>query len=208
MKVYDYVLSGNCFKVRLFLKFLDVACDLEPVDFFPGREHKLPAFLQINPLGQLPVLEDGDLRLNDSQAILIYLARKYDCSGQWYPVNDPKTLGRVAQWMAFAEGVTATSSAARLHDVLGYNLDIETARAGAQTLFRVLEDHLAHQEFNNQHWLAGPDPTIADIACFPYTALAGDGGIETSIFPAIERWLRRFSMLPGFHNMPGINYLT
>jgi len=208
MKLYDYVLSGNCHKVRLLLKFLDLTCDLEPVDFFPGREHKSPVFLQINPLGQLPVREDGDLRLRDAQAILVHLAHKYDSSGQWYPMDGPEALGRVAQWLAFAENITATSSAARLHDVLGYNLDVDAARAGAHTLFRVLEDHLAHQEFKGQHWLAGPLPTIADITCFPYTALTGNGGIDTFIYPAIERWLHHFSRLRCFYNMPGMNYFA
>jgi len=91
--------------------------------------------------------------------------------------------------------------------VLGYDLDIDAARAGAHQRFRVLEDHLSHQEFAGRDWIAGDAPTIADIACFPYTALAGDGGIDTFIYPAIQRWIRRFAALPGFHNMPGINII-
>jgi len=207
MKLYDYILSGNCYKVRLLLRFLGIDCDLEPVDFFPGREHKSPAFLRINPLGQLPVLEDGDVTLRDAQAIIVYLARKCDGAGTWFPVEDPKALGRVVQWLAFADDITATASAARLHDVLGYQLDIDAARAGAHARFRVLEDHLAHQEFRGETWITGPEPTVADIACFPYTALAGDGGIDTFIYPAIQRWLRRFAALPGFQTMPGIHFL-
>ncbi len=205
MILYDYVLSGNCYKVRLLLSFLKLDHEKRPVDFFPGREHKSEAFLKINPLGQLPVLEDGDLRLRDAQAILIYLASRYDQTGRWWPKDDPRMLAEVAQWLAFADGITATASAARLHDVLGYELEIEAARAGAHRLFRVLEDHLAQQEFCGRDWLAGANTTVADIACFPYVALAGDGGIDLFYYPAIQRWIRRFIGIPGFHLMPGIN---
>ena len=55
MKLFDYVLSGNCYKIRLLLDFLELSHEKQAVDFFPGREHKSDAFLQINPLGQIPV---------------------------------------------------------------------------------------------------------------------------------------------------------
>ncbi|MCY4006354.1 MAG: glutathione S-transferase family protein [Rhodobacteraceae bacterium] len=207
MKLYDYVLSGNCYKVRLLLHFLDIKCTLEPVDFYPGRAHKSPSFRRINPLEQLPVLEldDGKTRICDSQAILIYLAHKFDPSRHWFPVNEPEKLGCVVQWLTFANCITAASSRARLHDMLGYTCDITAARAHAHRAFRHLEDHLCHQEFNGINWLAGAQPTLADVACFPYTCLAGDGGIDIFIYPAIQRWLRRFATLPRFHPMPGIN---
>ena len=205
MKLYDYVLSGNCYKIRLFLGFLGLDYDKEAVDFYPGRAHKADSFLCINPLGQLPVLDDGDTRIRDAQAILVYLATRYDETGVWWPMNQPRQLAEVAQWLAFADGITGTASAARLHDMLGYDLDIDSARAGAHRLFRVMEDHLSHREFECRGWLAGPRATIADIACFPYTALAGDGGIDLFLYPAIQRWVRRFTGLPGYQNMPGIN---
>ena len=205
MKLYDYVLSGNCYKIRLFLGFLDLDYEKRPVDFFPGREHKSDAFLKINPLGQIPVLEDGEIRIRDAQAILIYLASRYDKSGEWFLGQSPSQIAKVAQWLAFSDMITSTASAARLHDMLGYNLDIDAARAGAHRLLRVMEDHLAHQEFDGHDWLAGQRPTIADISCFPYVALAEDGGIDLFCYPAILRWIRRFTALDGFHSMPGIN---
>ncbi|KRW97749.1 glutathione S-transferase family protein, partial [Paracoccus sp. MKU1] len=178
MKLFDYVLSGNCYKIRLLLDFLELSHEKQAVDFFPGREHKSDAFLQINPLGQIPVLEDDGAYIRDAQAILVYLASRYDPTGTWWPVNDPSELGRVAQWLAFADSITSTASAARLHDVLGYDLDVAQARAGAHKLFRILDDHLANQELQGFNWIAGSNPTVADVACFPYVALAGDGGIE------------------------------
>ena len=78
MKLYDYVLSGNCYKIRLLATFLDIDYEAVAVDFYPGREHKSAAFLKLNPLGQIPVLEDDGLIIRDAQAILLYLANKYD----------------------------------------------------------------------------------------------------------------------------------
>jgi glutathione S-transferase len=207
MKLYDYVLSGNCYKIRLLMGFLGVPYETVPVDFYPGRAHRAPDFLDLNPLGQLPVLDDGGLILRDAQAILLYLANRYDQTRKWWPATDPASVGKTAQWLAFADLITATASAARLHDMLGYTLNVEEARAGAHRAFRILEDHLTDREFEDCGWLVGGAPTIADISCFPYTALAGDGGIDISIYPAIGRWLHRFASLPKFTDMPGITPL-
>lgn len=205
MKLYDYVISGNCYKVRLLASFLGLQYETVPVDFYPGRQHKEEAFLELNPLGQLPIIEDDGIVLRDAQAILVYVANKYDSEKKWWPSADPKQVGQVAQWLAFADQITGTASAARLHDMLGYSLDIEKARRDAHQIFTVLEDHLVTRELEKLDWIVGPNPTIADIACFPYTALAGDGGIETSIYPAMLRWHRRVMSLPRFIDMPGIN---
>lgn len=205
MKLYDYELSGNCYKIRLLLSILEVEFDTQTVDFYPGLEHKSPAMMQLNPLGQLPIIEDGDLVLRDAQAILTYLALKYDPSGLWYPVSDPGKLGQVAQWLAFADGITATSSAARLHDTLFYDLDVEAARAGAHRLFRILEEHLWFAENSGENWICpGEHPTIADIACFPYVALSEEGGVSRQDYPAIRRWCDRVKRLHGFTVMSGI----
>ena len=203
MQLYDYVLSGSCYKVRLFLSILGLDYDKVPVDFFPGRDHKKPDFLELNPLGQLPVLRDGDLVLRDAQAILVYLATKYDTSGLWYP-EEPAARGRVAMWLSFAGGEIMTASAARLHDVLNYPFDIASLRAQARQTFVVLDDHLAEQELDGCDWVASAQATVADIACFPYVALSNDGGLPRDEYPAIERWLGRVMALPGFVDMPGI----
>jgi len=207
LKLYDYPLSGNCYKIRLLLSFLGVDYAKIPIDFFPGREHRTPDFLAINPLGQLPVLDDDGLILRDSGAILVYLAGKYDPSCVWYKTSDAVEMAQVAMWLAFADQITATASAARLHDMLNYELDVEAARAGAHQVFRVLDDHLTEREFNAAPWLVGEHATIADIACFPYTALAGDGGIPLVEYGAIRRWLVEMKKLDGFIAMPGIHPL-
>ncbi len=207
IRLYDYVLSGSCYKVRLLLSILGLEHEPVPVDFYPGRAHKEPDFLDINPLGQLPVLEDGDTRLRDAQAILIYLAAKYDTGRSWFP-DDSASQGEIAMWLSFAGGEIMNASAARLHDMLGYELDIEKVRAAAHDAFRILDDHLTEREIAGLDWIAAmPHPTIADIACFPYVALAGDGGVSLDDTRAIQRWLDRVKAIPGFIPMPGIHLL-
>jgi glutathione S-transferase len=143
--------------------------------------------------------------LRDAQAILVYLAARYDASRQWYPVDDPRRLGEVSQWLSFADGITATASAARLHDGLFYEFDIEACRAGAHRLFRILDEHLWFGEQEGRDWIvAGDHPTIADIACFPYVILSEEGGISRQDYPAIRRWCDRVKRLPGFIVMSGV----
>jgi glutathione S-transferase len=205
MTLFDYELSGDCYKVRLLLALLGISYSRHPIDFYPGREHQSPWFLALNPLGQLPVLEDDDYVLHDAQAILVYLASRYDTSGLWYPRGEPASLGTVTSWLMFADAVTNTAAAARLHDGMFYEVDIEQCRAGAHRLFRILDQHLWFSERGAAGWLcAGAQPTIADLAVFPYVQLSEEGGIARRDYPAIRRWLDRVKMLPGFITMPGI----
>lgn len=203
--LYDYELSGNCYKLRMFMNMLGVKYESKRIDFYPGREHKSEWFLKINPLGQLPVLQDDDVVLRDAQAILVYLAARYDRSGKWYPVGDPAALGRISMWLAFADAITATASAARLHDGLFYELDVEAARASADRLFRIFDEHLWFAEREGQDFVASREhPTVADIACFPYVMMSEEGGISRRDYSAIRRWCDRFKRTPGFIVMSGI----
>ncbi|MSQ20310.1 MAG: glutathione S-transferase family protein [Betaproteobacteria bacterium] len=204
IRLYDYPMSGNCYKVRPLAAFLGIELALIPVDFYPGRAHRDAAFLAINPLGQIPVLEDGDLRLRDAQAILVYLAAKYDGTRTWYP-SHPETMGKIGMWLAFAERITATASAARLHDAMQYDFDIERCRAEAHAALQILDEHLWFAEAGGAAWIATNDhPTIADIACFPYIMLSEEGGISREDYPAIRRWTDRVKGIKGFITMPGI----
>lgn len=206
IKLYDYELSGNCYKVRLMMSFLGLEHIPEMIDFYPGKQHKSEEFRKMNPLGQLPVIDDDGLVLRDAQAILVYLASKYDTSEKWYPRDEAAMLGQISQWLAFADGITGTSSAARLHDALFYTqIDANTARAGAHTLFRILDEHLFFAEEVGKGWLCpGDHPTIADVACFPYVMLSEEGGISRIDYPAIRRWCDRLKRIPRFTVMSGI----
>lgn len=203
--LYDYELSGNCYKLRLFMNMLGVEYEKVGIEFFPGKEHKSDAFLAINPLGQLPVLDDDGFVLRDAQAVLTYLAARYDTSGRWYPTADARDLAEVNMWLAFANEITGTASAARLHDLLSYDLDAEKARAGAHALFRVLDERLWFSEREDGGWICqGDHPTVADIACFPYIMLSDQGSISLMDYPALRRWTDLVKRLPRFIPMSGV----
>ena len=206
LKLYDYELSGNCYKVRLLLSFLKLTYQQELIEFYPSKNHKSNAFLKINPLGQLPVLSDHGVIIRDAQAILIYLAHKYDNKKTWYPLMEPDLLGQVSEWLFFANELTSTSSAARLHDGFFYeDIQIEKCRKSAHKLFRVLDEQLYFNEQNGYSWICKSlFPTIADIACFPYTILSEEGGISRLNYPAIRRWCDRFKRISHFTVMSGV----
>ncbi|MCW5222662.1 glutathione S-transferase family protein [Verminephrobacter aporrectodeae] len=196
-KLYDCDISGSCYKIRLFMSILGVAYDAVPVDFVK-KEHKSARYLALNPFGEIPIFEDGDLRLRDAQAILVYLARKYDKSDTWFP-NDAAAQGKIAQWLSTGGGEVMNAAGARLVKVLNYPLDLAKLHAGANRVFKIMDDHLADREF-----LELGHATIGDIACMPYTALAGEGGIDLAPYRNVLSWIERIKRLPGFIPMPGI----
>src|SRR5699024_7551610 len=197
--------SGNCYKIRLFLNILELPYERREIEFFPGQEHKSEEMLALNPLGQLPVLDDNGFILRDAQAILTYLAQQYAPDSGWYPVTDARRLAETNMWLAFANELTTTSSAARLHEVFGYELDVDKARSGAYELFRILDERLWFSERRAGGWLgSGAEPTVADLACFPYIILADEGGMSLVDFPALRRWNDRIKRIPGFVVMAGV----
>ncbi|MDJ0835267.1 MAG: glutathione S-transferase [Acidobacteriota bacterium] len=198
MKLYNLDLSGNSYKVRLFLSLLGQDCRIQDVDVM-GGEHKQPAFLKLNPKGQVPVLEDAGMVLSDSQAILVYLARRY-ADESWYP-DDAVAQAQIQFWLSTAANEIARGPAdARLVKLFGAGLNFEAAAARAAKILDLMNEHLEDRE-----WLVGDQITIADIAVFPYVALAPDGEISLAAYPAIQAWMDRIKQLPGFVGMPGIS---
>ena len=197
IRLHDFELSGSCYKVRLLLNILKVSCERIPVDFI-RKEHKTEQFLKLNPLGEIPVMEDGEVRLRDAQAILVYIARTYDRSNTWFP-DAPDSMGKIMQWLSFGGNDLMAAAGARLVRILNYPLDLPALQARAIGSFRVLDAHLSDREF-----LELGHPTIGDIACFPDVAMAGEGGIDLKPYPNILRWIDRIKQIPGFIPMPGI----
>ncbi len=197
MKLYDLTLSGNCYKVRLFAALAGIPLEIVPVDFL-GGEHKRPPLIELNPWGELPILVDGEVVLRDSQAILVYLARRY-AGEAWLPGN-PAAMAEVVQWLSTAANeVQNGPAAARLVDKFGYDLDKADTLRRAARILPLIEARLADHD-----WLALDRPTIADCAVLPYVALAPEGGVSLSDFPHIRAWIARVKALPGFAPMPGV----
>lgn len=205
--LYNYVLSGNCYKVRLLAALLKVPYETVAVDFYPGFEHKSPQMLALNPAGTLPVLKAGEMVLTETQAMLVWLALEFDASGKWYPQGDARQSAMVQEWLGFAGRLTQSAGLARLHDMLNWPVDGDAAKAAATTDLRALELHLTDRVLEGGLWIAGDHPTVADIACFPYAALSPDAGLDHDGYPAIRNWLYAIRGLEGFVAMPGIHYL-
>jgi glutathione S-transferase len=197
LKLHDLELSGNCYKVRLFCALLRLKPDIVPVDFLAGA-HKRSPLIDRNPFGEIPILEDGDVTLRDSQAILVYLARKYG-GEPWLP-TEPAAMAETVSWLMVAENEIARGpNDARLHDKFGYDLDVHLARRKAERILSLMEAHL-----KSRQWLVLDRPTIADIACMPYLALGHEGGVSLEPYPAIRAWIGRIKQLPGFISMPAL----
>jgi len=196
LALHDFALSGHCHRVRLMLALLELPYHAIPVDLVAG-EHRRAPFLELNPLGQVPVLRDGDLVLADSNAILVYLASRYGAES-WLP-REPRRAAAVQRWLSIAAGEIAYGpAAARAAVLLGMPCDdLESARARARTVMRAMDDTL-----RDGAYLAGAEPTIADVACYAYVARAPEGGIALEPYAALRAWLARVEALPGFVAMP------
>jgi glutathione S-transferase len=192
MKLYGFPLSGHSHRAELFLNLLQLPYEFVPMPLAGGK-HRTPEFLSLNAFGEVPVLEDGDVVLADSTAILVYLASKYDDSGRWLP-RDPVAAANVQRWLSAASGKIAYGpAAARLVTVFGAPLDHERAKSIATRLFEVLE-----QELSGRRYLVGEHASIADVAAFSYIEHAPEGGVSLKPYPNIRAWLANVRALPGF----------
>jgi glutathione S-transferase len=192
MRLYDYAASGNCYKVRLLLALLGRSYERVPVDIFAG-DTLTDAFAALNPARTTPVpeLEEGEA-LAESAAILWYLAE----DTAFLP-DDRLQRARVLRWLCFERALTPAVAGARFQVMTG-RTDGETRlllENGRQAL-RTLERRLTGRE-----WVAvETTPTIADLALFGYTHVAGDAGFDIDAHQAICAWLDRVRALPGYMN--------
>jgi len=197
MKLYDSVISGNSYKVRLLLAHLDRPCDVVPVDILRG-ESRTERLLALNPNGRTPVLDDDGFVLAESNAILAYLAR-----GSRYLPEERRAWALVFQWMFFEqyshEPYIATSRFLLLHrpDSPERARALADRRAGGWDALRVMERHLGKND-----WFVG-DYTIADIALFAYTHVSHEGGFPLDDFPNVRAWIERVRSQPRFVPMSG-----
>lgn len=193
--LHGTALSGHTHRVELFLNLLQLP--YRRVDA-PAPVRQSAEFLSLNPRGQIPVLQDGELVLADSNAILVYLARRYAAGSAWLP-DDPVGAARVQMWLSLAAGEIAFGAAkARI-----------SARFGDTGMPPVLMQKLATQALTSmecslekQAFLAGLNPTLADLACYTYIAHAPEGGISLEPYPQVRSWIERIRAMPRFIAMP------
>lgn len=191
IQLYQFPLSGHSHRVQLFLSLLDLRYEAVYVDL-PGKAHKTAAFLAMNPFGQVPVIDDNGMILADANAILVYLASRYD-DGHWLP-RDPTRAAHTQRWLSVAAGpLYLGPCSARLATLFGADIDTDKAVRQSTDLLTVMETELDGTDF-----LTGSAPTLADIAMYSYTAHAPEGNVSLAPYPRVQQWLSRIEALPGF----------
>ncbi|MGH8129013.1 MAG: glutathione S-transferase family protein [Gammaproteobacteria bacterium] len=195
IRLYGAKLSGHTHRVLLLLNLLELPFETIEINLSAG-ENKRPEFLTKNPFGQIPVIEDGDTVLYDSNAILVYLATKYD-DGRWLP-RDALGATTVQRWFSMTAGAILRGPAfARAINVFGAQRNYERAKTTAIALFKLLDTDLHGKQF-----ALGNAPTLADVAAYAYIAHAPEGGVSLDPYPNVCAWLRRIEALPRFVPMP------
>lgn len=194
VRIHSFPLSGHAHRVVLFANVAGINHEVIDVDLANGA-HKAPEYLAKNPAGQVPMIEDGETIICDSNAILVYLARKYAPS---FIPNDPVDEAEVQKFLTLAAGELAFGpAAARLINVFKAPLDRDFTHATAAKVLGKLEAHLEGRDF-----LVGDAPTIADIAIYSYTAHAPEGDVSLEPYPNVRRLLATIEALDGFVPMP------
>ncbi|MGX1785887.1 glutathione S-transferase [Bosea sp. NPDC055332] len=193
--LHGTVLSGHTHRVELLLRALGLAFDFVPA---PADVRRSEAFrTNLNSLGQIPVLQDGDLTLADSNAIMVYLVKRYAPQSDWLP-QEPVAAAQVQRWLSIAAGEVMHGPAiARMIAQFNYEDDPVRAERVAARLLPFMEEHLTGRSF-----LAAEHPTLADLACYSYVAHAPEGGIPLDPYPAVRAWLARIEALPFFKAIP------
>ena len=187
-------LSGHAHRVELLLRMLDLPFRFVPA---PAAVRSTPEFYELNPLRQIPVLQDGDLTLADSNAILVYLAKRYAPGSRWLP-EEPVAAAQVQRWLSIAAGqVMYGPATARMIIQFNFPGDLARAKQIAALLLRFMDEHLKTRKF-----LAAEHATIADLACYSYVAHAPEGGISLDPYAAVLAWLGRVETLPHFKPIP------
>lgn len=194
IRIHSFPLSGHAHRVVLFANLAGIKHKVIDVDL-PGGAHKADEFLALNPLGQVPVIEDGEIAISDSNAILVYLARKYAPA---FMPTDPVGEAEVQKFLTLASGDIAFGpAAARLINVFKAPMPADFCHTIAARALSKLEAHLVGRDF-----VVGDSPTIADVSIYSYTAHAPEGDVSLEPYPNVRRFLANVEALDGFVPMP------
>ena len=195
IKLYDYPLSGNCYKVRLALSQLGVEYERINLDIFKGEQNS-PEFIALNPNKKIPVLVDGEFIMWEANAILLYLGKKF-APNHIYS-DELRTFGAISQWLFFGK-TTLDPSLARARFMTRFvppenrnEKELAALRDSSMLALEILNNHLKKNDF-----LAGYY-SIADIGCYAYVNTAEEGEVSLSPFPAVRGWCDRIRSQPGY----------
>lgn len=198
LKLYDHIESQNGYKVRLTLSQLKIDYEWIPVDLV-NKEQKQDWFLKLNPNGKVPTLVDDDFSIWESNAILLYLGRKYSPNNLM--PQDIKKLGVMLEWIMF-EATTLSKNISGARFLTKYmppeklNKDeLNKYRKDARRALKIIDEHLSKNNF-----FAG-DYSMADISCYCQIFVASEGEVSLSEFSNIQAWMKRVQSQPGYVEM-------
>ena len=192
MTLYGIWLSGPTYKAGLAMSLMGQSFAYKHVDLRAGA-HKQPEYLAINRFGQVPALVDGDLKLCQSGAILLYLADKSGKMGG----KTAEEKARVREWLFWefdrlASNIYRPRAIKRGFMKADDNVHQMYVNQAGDAL-KVLDGALAKSDF-----LVGSEATIADVAVYGDVAYAEEGAIDLSPYPNVKAWMARVENLPGF----------
>ena len=191
IQLYRFEKSGHCHRVELMMSLLELPYDT--IELERDGSNQPEDFLQVSPMGQVPVIDDNGFKLADSNAILVYLVKKYSPKSQWLPEH-AETAAKVQRWLSTAAGDLVSGPAiARFSKVFNVEIDYETAKKKSIALFEMLDDTL-----NSKAYIVGEEMTIADVSLYTYVAHAPEGGLELDAYANIMHWLERIQSLDNF----------
>ncbi|MCC5644562.1 glutathione S-transferase family protein [Nostoc sp. CHAB 5824] len=194
LRLYDFLPSGNGYKIRLLLTQLGMPFETIELNILKG-ETRTPEFLSKNPNGKIPIIEiEPGKYLAESNAILVYLSE-----GTEFLPYDRFLRAQVLQWLCFEqyshEPFIATSRfwISILGKTEEYSGAIKQKREPGYAALSLMDKHLTSHTF-----FVGERYTIADIALFAYTHVADEGGFDLIEFPAIQAWIERVKAQPRY----------
>lgn len=191
MKLYFHPISGHAHRARLFLSLIGADTEIVTVDLTKA-EHKAPDYLAKDRFGQVPLLEDDGQFIADSNAIMVYAAKKFGRT-DWLPA-DALGAAKVQRWLSVAAGHIAFGpGAARLITLFNAAFNPEEVIARAHAILKLIDAELEGRE-----WIAVDRPTIADVSLYSYIASAPEGNVDLSAYANVNGWLARVEALPGF----------
>jgi glutathione S-transferase len=195
--LHEYPPSGNCYKIRLVGAHLGLPLERKTYDIMKG-ETRTPEFLRdVNANGRIPVLQDGDRFLTESNAICYYLANgsdlipdgHYDQADMlrwmfWEQYNHEPNIATLRFWIHYV-GLEALSDAQRVQ--------IAGKREAGLAALKLMDDHL-----DSRKWFVGDRFSLADICLFAYTHVAGEAEFDLNSYPAVSGWIERLKALPNY----------
>ncbi|MBC7156868.1 MAG: glutathione S-transferase N-terminal domain-containing protein [Rhodobacteraceae bacterium] len=202
-RLYCFGESGNAYKAALTMTLADYPWEPVFVDFFNG-EARSPEFRKLNPMGEVPVLVEGDSVLTQSGVIQFHVA---EATGRFLGTT-PEERREVLRWVLW-DNNKMSSQAGPLRFMMNF-IPPEKRPEGAiawlngrfQVALGVLDSHL-----DGRDWIVGDGPTLADFACCGYLFYPEPFGFDRATRRHIDRWLDRIAALPGWKHpydmMPG-----